>query len=109
MRNTAFFPEFQGQGLYMAFLAAFLPILRDVGFQIATSNHHPTNHAVLIPKLRAGFTITGMKLTDMFGTLITLEYRLNRDRQAVLAWRCGHEPLPQALGEKFGVPPLPGR
>jgi hypothetical protein len=49
---------------------------------------------VLVPKLRAGFVITGLELSERFGTLVHLSYFFNALRRRVLDVRSG-EALPE--------------
>jgi hypothetical protein len=48
---------------------------------------------VIIPKLKAGFVITSMELSDVFGLLVHLSYYTNSLRRKVLEFRTG-EALP---------------
>ncbi len=89
MRNSGVLPEYQGQGLYTAILKPILGLLTDVGFQIISSKHTATNNRVIVPKLKAGFVITGLEISDLFGTLVRLEYFTNPIRREVIDYRCG--------------------
>ena len=72
MANSAVLPEHRGKGLYSALLKYVLDRVRAEGFQTVFSHHHPTNTAVLIAKIKAGFIITGMEVTDDYGALVNL-------------------------------------
>jgi GNAT superfamily N-acetyltransferase len=89
MVNTAIFPEFQGRGVYSRFLAHLLEFLSKQGFQVVSSRHRPSNVKVLVPKLKAGFLITGMQVTDIFGVLVELSYYFNQARADALRYRMG--------------------
>ena len=95
MVNSAIFPEHRRKGLYSAMLPLLLERIRLAGFQIVTSQHKATNNSVIIPKLRAGFVITGMEVTDMFGLHVHLSYYFNDTRRKMLAIRVGSE-MPNA-------------
>lgn len=89
---TTFFMAFSGvvrscqrQGIYRAFVRAFLPYLHALGYERVTSNHMVNNRAVLIAKLKAGFVITGMVLDERYGAQVSLSYFFYEDR------RCGFE------------------
>lgn len=89
MVNTGIFPQYQGKGIYSALLPRILGILQEEGFQIAYSRHKATNNQVLVPKLKAGFVITGMEVSDVFGVLVQLSYFFNPLRRKVLDVRVG--------------------
>jgi len=104
MINSALLPEHQGNGVYSALLPLMLTLLKNEGFQEVRSNHRATNNRVLIPKLRAGFVITGTHLNDMFGFMVQLTYYFNKKRREAFAFREGsrppHDLLPY-LGPNF--------
>lgn len=89
MVNTGFLPEHQGRGLYTALLPYVLGIVQAEGFQIVTGRHHATNNAVLVPKLKAGFVITQVEVSDTFGLLVHLSYFFNARRRHLLDVRVG--------------------
>ena len=89
MVNTAIFPQHQGKGIYSALLPRLLGILQEEGFQIAYSRHKATNNQVLVPKLKAGFVITGLEVSEVFGVLVQLSYFFNPLRRKVLDVRVG--------------------
>lgn len=72
MTNTGILEEHRRRGLYTALLPVVLNQLRQKGFQIVFSRHTLTNNAVIIPKLKAGFVISGFEVDDRFGTLVQL-------------------------------------
>jgi GNAT superfamily N-acetyltransferase len=89
MVNTAIFPEYQGRGVYKRFLSHLLDFLCKEGFQVITSRHRPSNVRVLVPKLKAGFLVTGMQVSDIFGVLVELSYYFNQTREDALRYRMG--------------------
>jgi GNAT superfamily N-acetyltransferase len=89
MVNTGILPEHQNKGIYTALLPRILEMVRKEGFQIAYSRHAATNNQVLIPKLKAGFIISGVELSDLFGTLVHLSYFFNPLRRKVMDVRSG--------------------
>jgi GNAT superfamily N-acetyltransferase len=89
MTNTGIFPQHQGKGIYSALLPRILDILRGEGFQIVTSRHTATNNRVLVPKLKAGFIISGFEISDVFGLLVHLSYFFNPVRRKVMDVRAG--------------------
>ena len=89
MTNTGILQEHRGLGLYTALLPIVLERLKEVGFQIVFSRHNLTNNAVIIPKLKAGFVISGFEVDDRFGTLVQLSYFFNPLRRKLLDVRVG--------------------
>lgn len=92
MCNSAILPEFRRKGLYTLLLNEMLRKTTDLGFLEIGSRHLPQNNAVIIPKLKAGFIITGMNVSDLWGTLVYLTYFPNPTRRKVLAYRNGYQP-----------------
>ncbi len=80
-------PERQGQGIYTAFLKRLLTVLDAVGFKEVTSRHHPDNNAVLVPKLKLGFTISGFEVAPNYGLLIHLRRPVTEALRTLYAWR----------------------
>jgi ribosomal protein S18 acetylase RimI-like enzyme len=89
MVNTGLLPEHQGKGIYTRLLPKILHILREAGFQVVWSRHVATNNQVIVPKLKAGFVITGLEVTEMFGVLVHLSYRFNDLRRHAIDFRMG--------------------
>ena len=100
MANTALLPAYQGRGIYSAFLKYAIGRILEEGFQYITSIHHADNHAVLIPKLKAGFLIQAfglliqpMLLESNYGTMIQLVYPAKDIYRQVLGYRLGTQAL----------------
>jgi ribosomal protein S18 acetylase RimI-like enzyme len=89
MCNTGILKEHRRKGIYTALLPEVLKILKAQGFQVAYSRHAATNNDVIIPKLRAGFVISGMEISDKFGTLVHLSYFFNDVRRRAMDFRSG--------------------
>ncbi|HWU42484.1 MAG TPA: GNAT family N-acetyltransferase [Bdellovibrio sp.] len=81
MQNSAVLSEFRNQGIYTKLLDIILAKLQDDGFQVVTSNHHPNNAAVLIPKLKKGFVVSSMQFHERFRFLIELKYFFDENRR----------------------------
>lgn len=81
MQNSAILEPFRGRGLYSSILKLVIAKLAEEGFQVIISNHHGNNAAVLIPKLKQGFVITGTHFHERFKFLIELKYIYNEDRR----------------------------
>jgi hypothetical protein len=89
MRNTGILPDHQGKGVYPKLLQAVLELTAKLGFQVISSKHNATNNRVIIPKLRAGFVISGLEISDRFGTMVRLEYFNNKWRRELMDLRSG--------------------
>ncbi|WP_374032440.1 GNAT family N-acetyltransferase [Bdellovibrio bacteriovorus] len=89
MQNSAVLPSFRGKGLYAKLLTCTLQKLQEEGFQVVTSIHHPNNPSVLIPKLKAGFIVTGMQFHERFRSLIELKYIYNPERRKLFCRSLG--------------------
>lgn len=104
MRNSAILPAHRKQGLYTALMHEVLDRVQKLGFQVVLSRHATTNNAIIIPKLRAGFIITALEVSDRFGTLVHLSYFFNSTRRQVMDFRAGElkptDKLKEAMGFK---------
>lgn len=80
MDDTAIHKDYQRKGIYVSFLRLFLPYLRDIGYERVVSYHSPTNRAVLIAKLKAGFVVTATEFREHVGASVKLAYFLHEDR-----------------------------
>ncbi len=89
MCNSAILPDHRKKGLYTRLMNEMLQKATDLGFQEIFSRHTSTNNAIIIPKLKAGFVITAMEVTDVFGVLIHLNYFPNKLRQKMMEYRVG--------------------
>lgn len=81
MANSCVLPEYRRQGLYNLMLKKIIEISKESHFHTLTSRHVASNNAVIIAKLKAGFKITGMELSEIHGNLIHLTY-FNNDLKA---------------------------
>jgi ribosomal protein S18 acetylase RimI-like enzyme len=89
MSNTGIFKEYQGKGIYSAFLIKLLEVFKEKGFQKIVSRHHASNNIVLIAKLKAGFVITGFEIDERFGILVVLSYIYHDKRMKAYKFRTG--------------------
>lgn len=81
MQNSAILENYRNKKLYAQLLEAVLERVQGEGFQVVTSTHHPNNAAVLIPKLKRGFCISGMQFNEQFRFLVDLKYIFNLERR----------------------------
>jgi len=89
MTNSAIVPQHRRKGLYSCLLQKTIEEVQAVGFQIIESRHTATNNPVIIPKLKCGFIISGMEISDVFGTLVHLRYYTNPVRRHLMDIRSG--------------------
>ncbi len=89
MMNTGVIEKHQRKGIYTALLKEIISITYKEGFLDLKSRHLASNNKVLIPKLKAGFVITGMEIDETFGTLINLKYFFNEKIKEVYLMRTG--------------------
>lgn len=93
MMNSGLLKPYQNQGIYSCVLKDVLAILAEAGFQKVESQHQASNNQVIIPKLKAGFIITGLDLDDKVGMRVRLTYYFNSKRRDTLAFRIGSKKL----------------
>lgn len=89
MRNTAIDPAHRGKGLYTALLPIVIEYARSEGYQLIQSTHLAANNEVIVPKLKAGFIITGLNVNEKFGLTVTLTYFLTEGRRRLALNRIG--------------------
>ena len=89
MAASAVLPEHQNKGLYSALVKYILEKTKQAGFQKIYGTHCATNNAVLIAKLKLGFVFSKLELSDMFGTILHLQYFMNPLRRKVMDYRSG--------------------
>lgn len=89
MCNSAVFPEHRRKGLYTKLMGEMIARVEKLGFQEIYSRHTSTNNAVIIPKLKAGFVISSIEVSDIFGVLVHLSYYPNKLRRKILDYRVG--------------------
>lgn len=89
MAASAVLPEHRNQGLYSELVKHVLKRTTEEGFQTIYGTHCATNNAVIIPKLKLGFIFSKIELSDMFGTIMHLQYFVNPLRRKVMDYRSG--------------------
>ncbi|MBC7420593.1 MAG: GNAT family N-acetyltransferase [Bdellovibrio sp.] len=103
MRNSAILPDHRRKGLYTALMNEVIGKVKDLGFQIILSRHVTTNNSIIIPKLKAGFVITAIELSDRFGTLVHLSYFFNETRKKIMEFRAGDLKPDQQIKDALGI------
>lgn len=89
MRNSAILPDHRQKGLYTALMSYTINEMTKVGFQKIYSKHSATNNDIIIPKLKFGFKISSIEISDLFGVLVHLVYFPKNLRQKMLTYRAG--------------------
>ncbi|MBC7428902.1 MAG: GNAT family N-acetyltransferase [Bacteriovorax sp.] len=89
MMASAILEPFRKKGFYSLLLDEVVERCKEEGFQKIYGTHCATNNSVLIPKLKRGFVFSKIELSDMFGTIIHLQYYTNPLRRKVLDYRSG--------------------
>jgi len=97
MHNTGIFSQHRRKGLYSAVLKLMIDYATEQAYIKITSVHNATNNAVIIPKLKAGFIISGCHLSERFGMMVKLSYYPNKAVQSVVEFRSGEKRLPKDL------------
>lgn len=96
MINSAVLTAYRQQGIYTQLMQHAVAFMTNKGFQRIYSRHKMSNNAILIPKLKFGFTITGFEVNDTFGNLVELSFYTNPQRRALLEVRMGTRKLSAA-------------
>ena len=104
MRNTAVAQPFRGQGLYVAMLELVLNQARELGYNTVESKHRADNNAIIIPKLKAGFHITGLEIDGRAGVMVRLTYSFQDLQKEMLAFRTGSKTLSGKLAQLLPKP-----
>lgn len=89
MGASLILPSFQRKDLYTALTQKVFEITKEVGFQSVSSLHIMTNNAVLIAKLKLGFSIYGFEINTRYGALVRLVYHHNEMKKNALKFRAG--------------------
>ena len=89
MANSCIIPEYRNQGLYSILLKKTIEIARELNFQTITSRHVVSTNPILIAKLKAGFNISSVEMSEVHGTLVHLTYFMNKLRAESYKVRTG--------------------
>ncbi|WP_240741933.1 GNAT family N-acetyltransferase [Deinococcus sp. KSM4-11] len=104
MSNTGFLPAHRGQGLYTRLLPVILSFLREQRYDLIRSQHHLTNSAVIVPKLRAGFRIQGLDVGE-HGVMTELVYSFDDAYRGYMDVRSGLERPTGEVARRLGLNP----
>ncbi len=103
MQNSGIIPEHRKKGLYSCLVKETIAIATEMGFQSIWSLHRTTNNAVIIPKLRQGFIITGIEVSDSFGTRVRLSYYPTQIRRKIVDYRVGQIRADNEIKQHLGM------
>lgn len=96
MNITGILPAYRNRRLYSSILPLVLKKAEEKGFLRVISSHLSTNNAILVPKLKKGFMITGMSMSLKWGWMVDLSYYFNPLLQQAANFRSGHgTPAPE--------------
>ena len=87
--NSAVVPRLRRQGVYTRLVSAIEDEARSLHCVRIESHHRAANSAVLIAKLKAGYTIVGTEFTTEMGLLVKMAKQLDERRDAVFHARAG--------------------
>jgi GNAT superfamily N-acetyltransferase len=82
-------PALRRKGYYSQLVQYILDRTDELGFQSVSSNHILANNAVIIAKLKLGFTIKGIEVDAVHGTLLRLNYHHNELMKKAARFRVG--------------------
>jgi GNAT superfamily N-acetyltransferase len=104
MVNSYVEPDNRRQGFYTKMMEMVLLSAQAAKFQIIYSRHAATNNPVLIPKLKAGFIVSGFEISDAYGLLLHLSYYTNPLRRRAMDYRVGERRPDAELLKYFNSP-----
>lgn len=81
MVNSGVFPGLRRRGIYSRLVEATIAYADSHGFLRIISRHVPSNNAVIIPKLRLGFMVSGFEYSEIYGPLVRLTYLIGHKRR----------------------------
>lgn len=90
-------PDYRRRGVYRDIVQRMIGYTRELGFSAMVSEHAPSNNAIIIAKLQAGFRITGMDIDGGVGPSVVLRYFHNQAHLRAYEFRCGLATLDQQL------------
>ena len=90
-------PDHRGRGLYAELLARVIAYAQELGFAVTVSEHAPSNNAVLIRHLKAGFRIIAMEIDPAHGMSVRLAYFHEPALLKAYEFRCGLATMDETL------------
>jgi ribosomal protein S18 acetylase RimI-like enzyme len=87
MINSGVHPDLRRRGIYSRLIEATITYADSHGFTKIFSRHVPSNNAVIIPKLRVGFMVSGFEYSEVYGPLVQLTYLPSHKRRELYRTR----------------------
>ena len=103
MSNSAVLPEHRNKGIYKELLAGTLRITKEEGFQAVYSRHIAANSAVIVPKLKVGFVITGMEMLEWAELMVRMTYYHHPKRRQLYDFRVGMSGPTDEIKDALGI------
>jgi RimJ/RimL family protein N-acetyltransferase len=97
MWHTHVHPEYRRKGIYAEYVRRMLAYTKDAGFRVIVSEHAPSNNAVIIAKLSAGFRIYALEVNAGVGPSLCLRYYHDPLELAAYEYRCGLATMNETL------------
>jgi ribosomal protein S18 acetylase RimI-like enzyme len=69
------------EGVYSRLVQLTIQYAASQGYRSIKSRHTPMNNAVIIPKLRLGFQVSGFEYSEVYGPLVCLTYLVGERRR----------------------------
>ena len=82
--------KYRKKGIYTKLLKKTLSIAKKTGYLKVISCHNTSNNKIIIPKLKAGFVISGMRVNAGYGSVVELSYFFNMTESDMQDFRCGY-------------------
>lgn len=82
-RNVSIMPEYQGQGIYQEFTKYLVNILRQHGVERLEGDVAPSNMVNIRVMTKMGFIVSGINLSEKWGTVLRLTKYLLKERQDI--------------------------
>jgi len=94
LRNATFLSDFQGRGVYQAFLHQLIKILQDHGVTKLSGDVAPHNHRHIHILNKLGFNVTGVINSEQWGSNLHFERYLNPAYRQVFERQFCHGTFP---------------
>lgn len=89
IENSAIHRDHQRRGLHAALLNEMIRRAAASGFQTVKNHHYFDLSKLIAKKLRMGFVITGVEISDDHRPVLQMEYYLKKERFKILQFRNG--------------------
>jgi hypothetical protein len=82
--------DYRNNGIYTKLLKETISVAKSIDYTKVTSCHNSSNNKIIIPKLKQGFVMSGMRVNAGYGTLVELSCFLNKTESDMQDFRCGY-------------------